>query len=108
MVMERLGIKWDSKEEGDSTKSYGENEILRIFDDDEVCLEEVKEAFDVYDENRDGFIDVTELQRVLCILGLEKGSKMDECREMIANFDENGDGLIDFSEFVKLMDDSFS
>ncbi|KAM7464505.1 hypothetical protein LguiA_032626 [Lonicera macranthoides] len=107
MVMERLGIKWDLKEKGDSTKSYGENEFLRIFDD-EVCLEEVKEAFDVYDENRDGFIDVCELQRVLCILGLDKGSKDDECREMIANFDENGDGLIDFCEFVKLMDNSFS
>ncbi|KAL0431721.1 UNVERIFIED_CONTAM: putative calcium-binding protein CML46 [Sesamum radiatum] len=69
-------------------------------------LEEVKEAFDVFDSNRDGFIDAEELQKVLCALGLKEGSEMENCRRMIGLFDENGDGRIDFDEFVKFMESS--
>ncbi|KAI3462929.1 hypothetical protein Pfo_019592 [Paulownia fortunei] len=80
------------------------NDLLNLFEEENPSLNEVKEAFDVFDYNRDGFIDAKELQKVLCALGLKEGSEMENCRRMIGLFDENGDGRIDFDEFVKFME----
>ncbi|EXB38568.1 putative calcium-binding protein CML45 [Morus notabilis] len=74
--------------------------------EEEVSLEEVREAFDVFDENKDGFIDAGEVQRVLCALGSVETSEKD-CKSMIKAFDRDGDEKIDFKEFVKIMEDSF-
>lgn len=106
MVMGKLGIccspEGEKLEEG-----FGSDEICGLFEEKEPSLEEVKEAFDVFDENRDGFIDAGELQRVICILGLRQGLELEECKRMIAVFDKNGDGRIDFNEFVKFLENSF-
>ncbi len=85
----------------------GAHEISQLFDEEQPSLEEVKEAFEVFDENKDGFINATELQKVLCSLGLKEGSEVEECTKMIRAVDENGDGQIDFSEFVKFLEKSF-
>lgn len=98
MVMGRLGIVMDYDSDDDKL------EFSELFETREASLEEVKEAFDVFDEKRDGFIDAAELQRVLCCLGMQEGLEEEKCRKMIRAADENGDGLIDFDEFVKLMD----
>ncbi|KAM0022608.1 putative EF-hand domain-containing protein [Helianthus debilis subsp. tardiflorus] len=82
-------------------------DVFNIFEEEEPRLDEVKEAFDVFDENKDGFIDVQELQRVMLVLGLKERMEIEDCRRMIRAFDENADGRIDFNEFVKLMEDSF-
>ncbi|KAI3452292.1 hypothetical protein Pfo_008957 [Paulownia fortunei] len=84
------------------------DDLFNIFEERNPSLDEVKEAFDVFDNNRDGFIDAKKLQKVLCALGLKEGSEMENCRRMIGVFDENGDGRIDFDEFVKFMENSFS
>ncbi|XP_008230779.1 PREDICTED: probable calcium-binding protein CML45 [Prunus mume] len=105
MVMGNLGI-FCSPESEELPESFGSNELAGLFDEKEPSLGEVKEAFDVFDENRDGFIDARELQRVLCILGLKEGSKLEDCQKMIRTFDENRDGRIEFSEFVKFMEAS--
>lgn len=67
----------------------------------------VKEAFRLFDENQDGFIDENELKHVLSLLGYDECTKM-ECRKMVKVYDENRDGKIDFYEFVKLIEKSFS
>ncbi|GER45340.1 calcium-binding EF-hand family protein [Striga asiatica] len=77
--------------------------IFEMFEGKSVFSGEVKEAFDVFDENGDGFIDAGELGKVLCALGFGEGLDVERCRRMIGAFDENGDGMIDFGEFVKLM-----
>lgn len=105
-VMGNLGIFCSSEGE-DLPESFCSNELSGLFDEKEPSLEEVKQAFDVFDENKDGFIDARELQRVLCILGLKEGSKLEDCQRMIRTFDENGDGRIEFFEFVKFMEASF-
>ncbi|KAJ9173278.1 hypothetical protein P3X46_016430 [Hevea brasiliensis] len=107
MVMGQLGL-FCSLESEELKESMGSDDLSQLFDEKEPSLEEVKEAFDVFDENRDGFIDAEELQRVLQKLGLKEGFTLDNCRKMISACDENRDGRIDFTEFVKFMEHIFS
>ncbi|KAK6920889.1 EF-hand domain [Dillenia turbinata] len=104
MVMEKLGTPCEPNGEK-IQELVGSSEITAMFDEEEPSLEEVKEAFNMFDANNDGFIDAKELERVLNGLGF-KGDLQGE--EMIRTFDENGDGLIDFNEFVKVMEKSFN
>ncbi|KAK1551590.1 hypothetical protein Q3G72_000908 [Acer saccharum] len=106
-VMGRLGFTTDHSEfEGDDV--FGEKELTKLFEEKEPSLEEVKQAFDVFDVNKDGFIDETELQRVLCCLGLISSSDQNsQVIEMIRAVDANGDARIDFDEFVTFMDKCF-
>ncbi|XP_057436014.1 probable calcium-binding protein CML46 [Lotus japonicus] len=105
-VMAELGF-FCSKESEELEEKYGSKELSELFEDQEPSLEEVKQAFDVFDENRDGFIDARELHRVLCVLGLKEEAGIEKCKIMIRNFDKNQDGRIDFIEFVKIMENRF-
>ncbi|KAK6925021.1 EF-hand domain [Dillenia turbinata] len=104
MVMEKLGTPCDPNG-GKIQELVGSNEITAMFDEEEPSLEEVKEAFSVFDANNDGFIDAKELERVLHGLGFKGGLQGEE---MIRPFDENEDGFIDFTEFVKVMEKGFN
>ncbi|GMN41869.1 hypothetical protein TIFTF001_011087, partial [Ficus carica] len=72
MVMKRLGIGSIRQKDNESYEQIGEEEILQVFEEEEPSMEELKEAFGVFDENKDGFIDASELGKVLCSLGLVK------------------------------------
>ncbi|KAK2987846.1 hypothetical protein RJ640_010628 [Escallonia rubra] len=105
MVMEKLGISGDL--DGDKLLDrLGTEDIENLFVDTEPSLEEVKEAFDVFDENNDGYIDAEELEKILCKLGIVEVPK-GECQRMITVFDDNGDGRIEFREFIKLVENMF-
>ncbi|RDY03076.1 putative calcium-binding protein CML45, partial [Mucuna pruriens] len=106
MVMAKLGF-FCSTESEELQHKYGSKEISELFEEQEPSIEEVKQAFDVFDENNDGFIDARELQRVLCILGLKEASQLENCHKMIRIFDTNQDGSIDFNEFLKIMEHRF-
>lgn len=106
LVMEKLGmnsVQWDDAD-GLGEELLGVHEIGELFEK-EITLVEVEEAFDVFDQNKDGFIEARELQRVLSCLGWGKDLK--ECQRMINVVDENGDELIDLNEFVRVMEQSF-
>ncbi|CAA2983620.1 probable calcium-binding CML45 [Olea europaea subsp. europaea] len=105
LVLRSLGISC-SPDEGQLPMRLDSNDIFELFEEKNPGLDEVKEAFDVFDGNKDGFIDPRELQMVLGTLGFVEGSEMENCRRMIRAFDENGDGRIDFQEFVKFMQSS--
>ncbi|KAG6531758.1 probable calcium-binding protein CML46 [Zingiber officinale] len=75
-----------------------------LFAEEEPSLQELRQAFSVFDENDDGFIDDLELRRVLQALGVGEGLEVATCRRMIQVHDRNGDGRIDFVEFVRLME----
>ncbi|KAL0377997.1 UNVERIFIED_CONTAM: putative calcium-binding protein CML18 [Sesamum radiatum] len=62
---------------------------------------ELKEAFDLYDKDKNGKISASELHSVLRSLG-EKCSLKD-CRRMISSVDVDGDGCVNFEEFKKMM-----
>ena len=106
IVMEKIGTLCDDQLDAENyEEGMGPDEIAGLFEE-EPSPEEVKEAFDIFDENNDGFIDAGELGRVLCSLGLMEPLEV-ECQRMIRVFDDNGDGRIDFKEFVKLVEHSF-
>ncbi|KAG6412873.1 hypothetical protein SASPL_125566 [Salvia splendens] len=89
-------------------KPFSQDSIENIedmFERAEPLLDEVREAFRVFDENDDGFVDTEELKKVMSSLGLVELSQQ-ECERMIMVFDEDGDGRISFGEFVKLMEES--
>ncbi|GER27877.1 calmodulin-like protein [Striga asiatica] len=65
--------------------------------------EEMREAFNVFDLNGDGFITVDELRSVLPGLGLQQGRVAEDCRKMIMKVDADGDGRVNFSEFKCMM-----
>jgi calcium-binding protein CML len=69
-------------------------------DDEE---EDMREAFNVFDQNGDGYITVEELRSVLTSLGLKQGRTAEDCRKMISQVDADGDGRVDFTEFKQMM-----
>ncbi|CAL9123121.1 unnamed protein product [Musa acuminata var. zebrina] len=106
VVMDSVGLR--RNHEGEHLKEEtASDEISSLFEEREPSLEEVKDAFHVFDENNDGYIDAGELQRVLLKLGFTEGLELDACMSMITIYDENHDGKIGFTEFVKLMEISF-
>ncbi|GKV13280.1 hypothetical protein SLE2022_143690 [Rubroshorea leprosula] len=65
--------------------------------------EDMKEAFNVFDQNGDGYITVDELRSVLSSLGLKQGRTIDDCKRMIMKVDVDGDGRVNFKEFKEMM-----
>ncbi|KAK1353992.1 calmodulin-like protein 3 [Heracleum sosnowskyi] len=65
--------------------------------------EDMKEAFNVFDQNRDGYITVDELRSVLASLGLKQGRTEEDCKSMIQKVDVDGDGKVNYLEFKQMM-----
>ncbi|XP_041653302.1 caltractin [Cheilinus undulatus] len=63
--------------------------------------QEIKEAFDLFDTDGSGTIDVKELKVAMRALGFEP--KKEEIKKMIADIDKEGSGTIDFSAFLGMM-----
>lgn len=64
---------------------------------------DLKEAFDIFDGDKDGLITVEELGFVLSSLGFREGNRLEDCKEMIRKVDVDGDGMVSFEEFKIMM-----
>ncbi|GLT59592.1 hypothetical protein SLA2020_324030 [Shorea laevis] len=108
-VVEKLGLVQGEEEKTTFDLPCGGLE-------DEVPVEEVlggmedglernllREAFKIFDEDGNGFIDAKELKRVLKCLGLDGGWDMGEIEKMLKVVDLNLDGKVDFAEFGVMM-----
>ncbi|KAJ0049300.1 hypothetical protein Pint_17032 [Pistacia integerrima] len=62
---------------------------------------ELRDAFDLYDQDKNGLISHKELYSVLSRLGMK--CLEDECVKMIKSVDSDGDGMVNFAEFKKMM-----
>ncbi|XP_036346959.1 caltractin-like [Rhagoletis pomonella] len=62
---------------------------------------DIKEAFDLFDTECTGFIEVKELKVVLRALGFQP--KKEEIKRMIVEIDKDGTGRISFNDFLQLM-----
>lgn len=69
--------------------------------DSAEVMENLKDAFSVYDIDGNGSITAEELHQVLRSLGDD--CTLAECRRMIRGVDCDGDGTIDFEEFKVMM-----
>jgi len=66
-------------------------------------MEEIKEAFDLFDIDGSGTIDAKELGTAMRALGMEDANNQDEIRKMIEDIDKDGSGTIDLDEFVTMI-----
>lgn len=87
-----------------TTKSKHQNFQARKYErpglkQDEI--EEIKEAFDLFDTDQSGEIDLKELKAAMQSLGFE--SKNDTIFSMLAELDKDGNASLDFEEFLDLM-----
>jgi len=62
---------------------------------------DLKEAFKIFDRDKDGFIDMKELKKVANMLGATLSKE--EVDEFMKEADIDGNGKLDYDEFVKMM-----
>ena len=61
----------------------------------------LKEAFKIFDKNRNGYIEAKELRAVTTTLGQTLSDE--EFNEFWREADRNHDGKLDYEEFIKMM-----
>merc|ERR1711982_314896 len=64
-------------------------------------LDEIREAFSLFDADASGMIDVRELKAATRALGFEV--KNEELKKMVTDVDNDGNGTIEFAEFPAMM-----
>merc|ERR1711934_868154 len=67
----------------------------------EEQIDEIREAFSLFDADASGMIDVRELKAAMRALGF--GVKNEELKKMVADIDGDGNGTIEFGEFLQMM-----
>ncbi|XP_060080010.1 calmodulin-beta-like [Ylistrum balloti] len=70
---------------------------LKDFD----AISEMKEAFEVFDQDGDGFLDKDDIQRAMEGLGVSLTAP--EVTQMMEVADANKDGRLDYKEFVAML-----
>ncbi|KAG8343967.1 EF hand domain [Trypanosoma vivax] len=73
--------------------------LVSKHDEDTDTMEAVKEAFRVFDKDRDGTVSVAEFRHIMTTMG-EKYTE-EEFRDLIQGFDDNG--VIHYEKFVAKM-----
>merc|ERR1712167_33421 len=67
----------------------------------EEQVEEIREAFSLFDSDASSAIDVRELKAAMRALGFEV--KNEELKKMVSDVDNDGNGTIEFGEFLQMM-----
>lgn len=102
-VMALLGLGTEQVCGDSSLEVEGAYDLLQ---EKESSLDELKQAFAVFDVNGDGFISAMELMSVMSKLRLEEGLEIEDCQRMIGAYDKDCDGKINFEDFRHLLEDS--
>merc|ERR1712156_285363 len=64
-------------------------------------LRELRQAFDLFDTDKDGTINLKELTNIMKSLGRDPSEE--EIKDMINNIDLDGNQVVDFNEFLLMM-----
>lgn len=64
-------------------------------------MQDLREAFRMFDRNKDGFIDLIELKKVTSLMGATLSNM--ELQDFMKEADKDGNGKIDYEEFVNMM-----
>jgi len=92
----------DMDADGNGSIDFGEWLTLmtkRVNDKDSRA--NINKIFALYDDNKQGYIDVNTLKRVAADLSETIGDE--ELKELIARADANGDGVVDEEEFYQMV-----
>ncbi|KAE8720999.1 putative calcium-binding protein CML43 [Hibiscus syriacus] len=91
------------------TTSFDVEEVLRMEEEDGSKRNELRrQAFEIFDEDDNDFIDALELKRVLQCLGLDNGWDNTQIEKMLKVVDLNLDGKVDFTEFELMMSEGLN
>ena len=85
--------------EPDSSKFDPTPFLQRGVDPQEIIS--MKECFDIFDQDRSGFIDLKEMEKLIHDMNLE--SNPEKILELTQNLDADKDNKIDFQEFLNLL-----
>merc|ERR1712098_1003289 len=99
---ELLNLVLEVDLDGNGTIEFPEFLELMKTKSSEVDQEsDLREAFKIFDRDKDGYIDMKELKKVTTMLGsmLTK----EEVEEFMAEADVDGNGKLDYDEFVKML-----
>jgi centrin-3 len=61
---------------------------------------DIKEAFELFDENKDGAVDYHELKAAMLSLGFDLGKA--EVLKILRDHGKSGEGLMNFENFAKI------
>ena len=64
-------------------------------------MQDLREAFRIFDKNKNGYIDAKEIIAVTTTLG--QALTKEELEQFMAEADLDGDGKLNYEEFVKVM-----
>lgn len=93
--------------DGDGFIDFSDFAELNTFSvNDPRGIEDMKNAFGIFDFDGNGLISPDELLRVFDMLG--ERCSLEDCRSMIAGVDSDGDGYVSFDEFLCMMTNSAS
>ncbi|KAJ0034169.1 hypothetical protein Pint_25786 [Pistacia integerrima] len=99
-MIERIDVNGDGCVDIDEFGALYKSLMVEREEEDE---NDMREAFNVFDQNGDGFITFDELKQVLGSLGLKQGRTAEDCKRMIMKVDVDGDGMVDYKEFRQMM-----
>lgn len=79
-------------------------EVVAEADEDEepMTIEELREVFEMFDKNGDGYISVTELRHMMAEYGTFLNQQ--EAEQIVQKADVDGDGQLNFEEFCAVID----
>ncbi|WOH10253.1 hypothetical protein DCAR_0729720 [Daucus carota subsp. sativus] len=97
------GIMSEIDADGDGSIDFNEFATFHLASSDDVRAvdKELRDAFDVYDRDKNGVITASELHFTLKSLGQK--CTLRDCEKMISAVDDDGDGGVNFDEFKKMM-----
>lgn len=99
---ELLALVMEVDLNGDGTIDFPEFlEMMKQKSNEADQEADLKEAFKIFDRDKDGFIDMKELKKVANMLGAMLSKE--EVDEFMREADVDGNGKLDYDEFVKMM-----
>ena len=99
---ELLALVMEVDINGDGTLDFPEFlEMMKQKANEGNQSDDLKEAFRIFDQDRDGYIDMKELKKVTMMLGTMLTKE--EVAEFMGEADVDGNGKLDYNEFIKMM-----
>lgn len=96
-ITQNNNLKSSQQKQQDS--QFSQRKLRNEFTEEQK--QEIKDAFELYDQEATGMIDARELRIAMRALGFEQ--RKDEVRRILADIDKYGDGAIKYEDFLEIL-----